>query len=319
MATQCQICRSAIGIGFSMTWTGHSLKWLFKAHLCNWCWRDRTTRRLIRELATGEDVSKYLDRYVPVLSSFREEAVWPEDSPNQERIFSIWFQGEAQAPDIVKACWRSAREHCSEELVVLDKDTIFDYVQLPDYVVDKWRNGRMSPAHFSDICRLYLLYKYGGYWLDATVYLTKDFPDWLRAEDFFLVITKDSKAKGSFAEIQNCFIRAKRANFLVKAWLDAALSYWKEERRAADYFIHQLLFIKLLDCNGNAKALWDKMPKLTQGPTHTLWYSYKDAPYDAQLFDKLTRDVLFHKLEYRSESARNPKPGSIAEKIVRSL
>ena len=39
-------------------------------------------------------------------------------------------------------------------------------------IVEKWKRGIIGPAHFSDLIRLELLVRYGGYWIDATVYCT---------------------------------------------------------------------------------------------------------------------------------------------------
>ena len=61
-----------------------------------------------------------------------------------EKIFTIWQQGEENAPELVKSCFRSIRKHCKQELVVLDDNNIFDYITLPDVIVQKYKESLYS-------------------------------------------------------------------------------------------------------------------------------------------------------------------------------
>jgi len=45
-------------------------------------------------------------------------------------------------------------------------------VELPGYIVEKWEKGRIPAAMFSDLLRVELLIKYGGTWIDSTVFCT---------------------------------------------------------------------------------------------------------------------------------------------------
>lgn len=290
---------------------------IWNGHIKNWVWRTRSKRREVRENATREALSAYLDsRYAPVIKSFVEEEDETAPHREEEQIFSIWFQKEENAPEIVKACFRSVRANCSIKQTVLDKDTLFDYIQLPDYVVDKWRSGKMGVAHFSDICRVELLYRYGGVWLDATDFVPAEFPQWLLDSDFFVYLAGDRINPYSF--MQNCFIRSKKGNFLLKAWRAAMLAYWKEEDKALDYFVHQMLFKKVVENNTKAAEIFAEMPKLAQDPTHELWFGgYVDKPFDPALFQDVTSKAIFQKTEYRSANATSPTPGSFAAEMMR--
>lgn len=286
---------------------------ILHGHLLNWPWRSRLERRRQRGRATQSAVSKYLDNYREAFNSISPDGLVSADSG--ERIFSIWFQGIEQAPRIVKACWRSIRANCSRELVVLDNDSILNWVQLPDYVLEKWRRGLMRPAHFSDICRLDLLYRYGGYWMDATDFAPSELPKWISDEDFFVYMGGDN-LKGSYAFVQNCFIRARKGNFLVGAWRDALLYYWKHENSAADYYIHQMIFRKLVECNAEAASQFERMPKVVQDPTHALWFGYAAKPFDRKIFERLCSGAAFQKTEYKSATAQNPPENSFAEVMM---
>ena len=148
---------------------------VLRGHVLNWVWRPRMRRREVRGAVTRQAVGRYVDRYVlPPSTDFTQEPV--PGSGQEEKIYSIWLQGEDSAPAIVRACWRSVRTHCRQELVIKDEAQLLSELDLPDYVVSKYKAGRISRAHFSDICRVELLYRYGGIWLDATDFVTADFP-----------------------------------------------------------------------------------------------------------------------------------------------
>ena len=281
-------------------------------HLLNWPWRSRLERRRVRGRVIREAA---LDCLQPYAAAVRDV---PEDKPahaEPRRIFTLWLQGEEQAPPLVRACLDSIRQHANAELVVLDERSVFDWIDIPEDVVRKWKEGKMKAAHFADICRVDLLCRHGGVWMDATCYLVAPFPEWLWEADFFVYQGGDS-LKGAYGGIQNCFIRGAKDAYLLKVWREIILAYWKEEDTPLDYFIHQLLFCLALDANPRAAALYAEMPSLVQDPTHVLWHEYADQPYDEERMHAICAEALFQKLNYKSPSALNPVPGSFADHIL---
>lgn len=289
------------------------LSMVLKGHIFNPPWGSRLERRRRRGEAISKAVERYLDKYIPAFSEVPEDVNVPEQ--DKERIFTIWFQGEEAAPELVKACWRSIRTHCTQELVVLDAKTVFDWIELPEYVVEKWKAGKIRPAHFADICRIELLYRYGGLWMDATDFVFAPMPQWLMDLDFFVFMSGNTQ-RGSYSYIQNCFIRGRKGNYLLKAWREAVLAYWKNEDSTIDYFVHQLIFKKVVQNNKKAAECFAKMPSVNQDPTHTIWFGHASDPYDEVLFNELASAAVFQKTEFKSETAKNPEPGTFAEKLI---
>ena len=183
-------------------------------------------------------------------------------------------------------------------------------------MTDKWRQGLIKPAHFTDICRVALLYRYGGYWMDATDFLPAELPEWIDDRDFFVYMSGE-RLRGWYAYIQNCFIRARRGNYLLALWLNAMLVYWSHEDSAIDYFVHQLLFRKAVGSDPRAAELFAAMPKIVQDPTHELWFGNASRPFDPELFRSLTAAAAFQKTEYRSSDAVSPRPGSFADAVMK--
>ena len=288
-------------------------KVVFFGHIVNWPWRSRIHRRQVRSDVISRIIPKYFKRYLPAAAAIPERKVIKDDK--NEKIWTIWLQGEKKAPKLVKACFRSIRKNCKQELVILDYDTIFDYITLPDEIVKKYRDGKIANAHFADICRVELLYEHGGIWLDATAFATAPIPDWIIKEDFFVYLTGHVGSPYSF--MQNCFIRSRKGAYLLDAWRAMILDYWMHENHNFDYFMHQLLFKTLVMNDLRAKKYFAEMPHVDQDPTHMLWWDYQHAPFDQKTFDKVTSGAFFQKVTYRG--TENPIPGSFADVMINKM
>ncbi len=286
---------------------------LLGGHLLNPLWLSREERRTRRGEVTARAVGQYLDKYAGRLS--REEPEEFKGHHHRERIFSLWLQGEEAAPPLVRACLDSIRERCTPELVVLDEKSLFHWIAIPDFFIDKYRKGMIRPAHLSDICRIELLYRYGGYWMDATDYATGDIPEEIRREPFF-VYRSGHTQRGSYSFIQNCFIRGTQGNFLLQGWRRALREYWKREKGAVDYFVHQLLFRKFIESNELAAGEFGKMLQLDQDPTHQLWFAHGTDPFDAARYAQWASQACFQKTEYKSRLSVNPPKGSFADALL---
>ncbi len=284
-------------------------------HVFNAPWRGREQRRAQRYKATRGAALRYLRRYAKAISEVRPQPI--DMTPEPERAFTIWFQGEEHAPALVKACFRSMRKHLKQPLVVLDEKTLFDWITLPEYIVEKWRKGQIAHTQFSDICRIELLYEHGGLWFDATDYVTSPVPDAIMAEDVFLYLG-GNKVRGSYAFIQSCFMRAKKGNALMGVWREANAIYWKDENSKINYFIHHLLLLLSTQVNPVAKESFDRMLKLDQDPTHTLWGEHCTDPYDEAAFKQLTAGACFQKTNYKDRRLSVLPAGSVAEYILNS-
>jgi len=292
-----------------------TLKIVLVAHVFNPFWLPRVKRRKIRTDYTARVVTKYFKRYLPAVKKVKDTKVTKDDK--NDKIFTIWLQGEDNAPDLVKACFRSVRRHCKQKLIVLDENTIFDYISLPEEILKKYKQGKIHHAHFADICRVELLYEHGGYWLDATGFVTSPIPKWIENADFFMFLAGNNYEIGGspYSFVQNCFIRARKGAFLLAAWRAMILDYWMHENHTFDYFMHQLLFKTLVTNDPRAKKYFAKMPHVDQDPTHALWWKYGKAQFDLKEFKKVTSGAFFQKTTYKGTII----PGSYADEMINRM
>ena len=279
-------------------------------------WWSRERRRARRCDVLSSVIPNYFKRYLPAVDDVKECKVIHDDK--NEKIFTLWLQGEYNAPPLVKACFRNIRKNCKQELIVLDENNIFDYITLPKEIIKKRKEGKIKHAHFADICRVELLYEHGGFWLDSTGFATGPIPDWIVDEDFFVYMA-GQKVGSPYSYMQNCFIRARKGAYLLAAWRAMILDYWIRENHNFDYFMHQLLFKTLVENDERAKKYFAKMPHVDQDPTHALWWTYGAKPFDKNIFDEITSHAFFQKTTYNSPWAKNIIPGSFADEMINKM
>lgn len=111
------------------------------------------------------------------LEKFLEAYTYNNDvnKDNEEKyIFSLWLQGYENAPIIVKKTIESQKKYAQKygyNYILLDEKNLYDFVDMPIELVEKYNTGKIDAIKYSDIIRTILLSEYGGVWLDSTIYL----------------------------------------------------------------------------------------------------------------------------------------------------
>ena len=148
----------------------------------------------------------------------------------------MWYQKIENAPPIVKACIKSIIINSGKHPVyILDQNNFSKYISLPSFIMEKFNRGIFSITHFSDILRMGLLAKYGGYWIDSTYLITSP------------LITVNSslftlKLKHCFPSITKClwagnFLAVSKNSFIATYAYKSFLKYWKKYNSLINYFL----------------------------------------------------------------------------------
>lgn len=151
--------------------------------------QDRPTNEILNLLKIRDDyILRNLEQ--KCASVIQKASEYSEKSGTQhnvdEPIWIFWWTGEENAPEIVKACIQSVRRNANRhKVVLLSKANICDYIALPEYIEQKHNKGIIGHAHYSDMVRLTLLSKYGGLWIDATVFISQPLPNMLFDKTFY--------------------------------------------------------------------------------------------------------------------------------------
>jgi len=200
-------------------------------------------------------------------------------------IWICWFQGLEKAPDIVKACFNSVKKHSNGlDIILITEDNIKTYVNFPDHIYDKLNKGIISKTHFSDLLRLNLLINYGGIWLDATVFLSNDIPDFINNSDLFFFKNSNVEAS-SFLPGSSWFISSKKNNPLLVKTYNILLNYWEKENKLIHYYLFHISLLLVIKYDNEANKLWNKIHYMNNSNPHVLQFT---------LFEEFNNDLLNH-------------------------
>ena len=131
-----------------------------------------------------------------------------------------------EIPEVVQICLTSVEKNKGDyQIIRLSDKTIAEYVDLPQFILEKCKNPEFNKTFFSDLLRLTLLNLYGGVWLDATVFLTGLLPQRYAELDYF-VFQRDS------AEIHK------------KYWENSYAYYWGWDKRFKVRMLTSVIFAK---------------------------------------------------------------------------
>lgn len=214
----------------------------------------------------------------------------------KKRVWICWLQGIDNAPELVKNCYASIKYHIKDmEIVVLDKDNIKDYITLPDYIYEKWENGIIPNAQFSDLVRTELLIEHGGLWIDATTYLTDELPSYITDKDFF--VYHDGFFDCDLVNMGNWLIYSEANNLLLQETQNLLLEYWKTHNYMIHYFIMHLFFRMVTDYYPDE---WNKVAYFNQIDQHILSMEILNE-YDEKRFNQLKVLTSIHKLSNKSD------------------
>ncbi len=266
---------------------------------------DKQERKKHLKQWTTKSEKKYLTRYLNVLDAESNEK---EGEECPKIIWIRWLQGMNKAPEIVKKCYQSIQKWCPEyEIKLIDNENISSYVSMPKYIIDKYQKGYISNTHFSDLLRLALLDEHGGYWIDATVYLTAPIPEKIQKSPFFAYHSE------GYLHNNNWFLKSNKGNQIIYNIKRLLYEYWKQEKRVINYFIYHIFFDLMIESNTKLAEEWRKVPVLYDD-CYELEHSFF-KPYEKEKWLEINQKTHIHKLSYKYDKNKNIQ-GSFLEYLL---
>ena len=231
-------------------------------------------------------IKQYLEDHIDGLPHERSNKIW-----------ICWLQGIDNAPDIVKVCYNSMRKNVKDkEIVLLDEDNYKEYVTFPEYVQEKIDNGIITRTHFSDLLRLELLIKYGGTWIDATVFLSgNEYPEYIFDSDLFLFRTLKPGLDGQCTEISSWLITSCTNNPILCLTQALMYQYWNKHKYLVDYFLVHDMFQLAIEAY---PEVWNKVIPFSNSLPHILLLRLFDK-YDDEAWNAIKDMTNVHKLSYK--------------------
>lgn len=214
---------------------------------------------------------------------------------HSKKIWFCWLQGYENAPDLVKACYKSLKINMPDyEIIFLTEKNINNYVEFPDYINKKYKSGNINRVQLSDLLRISLLCKHGGLWIDSTVLCT--------SPDFIKIISQEPL----FVYKQLDLIRQDIQPIVASSWLIYAESnneiclltqkllfeYWKKYNYAIDYFIFHFFFAMATE---KYSDMWNSIPTFNNINPHIMQFELNNK-FSTKRWKQLKEYSSFHKL-----------------------
>ena len=227
------------------------------------------------------------------------------DMHGKTPVWVLWFQGIDNAPPLVKICIDSIRKNIPSdkaELRIITMDNMGQYVNIPDWVVKKFGEGKISLSHLSDIISFGLLYRYGGLWIDATYYMTAPFDERIWESDvFYTPRMNHAKWRADITQgkwISN-LIKGEAGNILLKFVMNSWYWYWNLEDNLIDYCLTDYFFAEAYEHLPTVRQQIDRCP-YSQGHILNL-QPLLNSVYNEKKWNELTSDTNVFKLSYKME------------------
>lgn len=202
-----------------------------------------------------------------------------------------WFQGEDHKSigSFRKMCIKKWRDLNSDrEVNVLTNDNIADHV--PEFFEIVKDSPERTYQAKSDLLRLLLLSKYGGTWVDATVYPTQPLSEFYdkivnRTGFFsyrFMPRSISKKGKGD-REIVSWFLCSDKSNYyIIEKWKTKFISKFKNSKHWKYFTIHQVL-ADLYDEEEQVKHTIDNMVQISEKIPHSACLDLKKTWADREI------------------------------------
>lgn len=218
------------------------------------------------------------------------------------KIWVFWWQGLDSAPKLVKDCVDSIIKHSNgHEVVIITKDNIKRYANLPSYIYEKTEKKQISLAQLSDILRAQLLSENGGIWADSTLLMTEDFTSDAEKHSFFTIKHKNSEgwhiSNGSWAGF---FLAGAKGDPVLSFCREMLFEYWKREKSLICYLLIDCIFSVGYDLIPVIKAEIDAVPKNNTGVFDLLHEQGNMICSDEDINSALKRAYI-HKLTYKEK------------------
>ena len=266
--------------------------------------------RAVKKFLT-EKYSHLIERYK---NSVINNKTCPKVAPKDYRIYYCWLQGEESLPILARCCCNSLKENAGAyKITFIDENNFSNYVKIPDYIFDKYKAGKMKPAHFTDVIRINLLESYGGLWLDSTILVTEPLENYKKfwklpffsqkythEKDNTHFITKGFGSYSAYARWAG-FVQGTSIihNPLYSFAKDFYNEYWRDFDELVDYvlmdFVIDIAYTNIPavkkeidDCPINNEDVWTLSPHL-------------NTPYETFQYEKVLKGNFLNKMSSRKQ------------------
>lgn len=226
----------------------------------------------------------------------------------RDKIWVLWWQGAENMPKLVRLAYQSIVNNSNgHEVILLSQFNYSSYVDIPQAILDKVEKQKMSYAHFSDFIRLQLLSRYGGLWVDSTVLVLKPIDNELFSYPFYSIHTQphDNKCVGVYRYFVSLMASRPGEPFMLNCY-NIFKEYWMHHDKALDYLFLDYC-LDYVASNPDYNTVLPNIPFNNKNVLSLL--DNFNSPYSEKLWDELTQDTTFFKLNWKVKAPMQTKEG----------
>lgn len=261
----------------------------------------------------------------------RKEAQLVDSSDEKEEvvtefpkmIWTMWQQGEAQIPETVQTSMKTIKDFAKRndcKFYLLTDENLADFINIPSDITDKYKKKELSAAHYSDIIRFSLLYKYGGIWMDATLFISPYATLEMFEGDFFTLnhppigTNQMERTVGDF-KWAGFFLAGKKGGSHFKHIRDLYLYYVRKYPVFIHYLMMDYFILSEYTSNSEFRLLVDTLPVLETA--ERMWFLRDHAHdlFDEKEWEEVLKTTPIMKTTYKIKK-EEVLPGSYLDQLL---
>ena len=259
-------------------------------------------------------IQKFIKKNFSYLLNSEPESYTPKN--NNNNIFVCWFQGENNAPEIVKNCIKSIRKGApsNSNVVILSEDNMLDYVEIPSVVIEKYKKGLITKTNFSDILRFGLLSQNGGAWMDSTIFCRDSIDSELFNYQLYSIKNSNyDKFNIARRKWTAYFWFAKQNSYLTRRVFQFFCSYWEKHDTLIDYFLVDHIIYFLYKNDPVCREMLDAIP--VNNPNVSFLQDELSNTFELSKWNSLKENTDFFKLDWKAKIT-NDDDNSFYKKLI---
>ena len=241
---------------------------------------------------------------------------------NSKIIWTLWMQGYENAPELVKSTIDSIRKFAelnNFQFILLEENTIEKYIVFPKLIKEKMDLGIIDYTKISDILRVSLLAKYGGTWVDATIYMKEEFDSSLLLQNYYTIKTggiEDYSPNISNNRWKGFFLSGNSSLFSFTR--DFFFEYYSRYDIAVDYLLIDYIFDIAYKYDEKIK---NQMLELEKSNPNLFWLeNHLGDEFDQKVWNNIIETTKVFKTTYKlSEEIKSNKNNFYSKLIDRKL
>jgi len=226
------------------------------------------------------------ERFSDLVEEYKNKKV--EIGENSKIIWFFRWEGIREDNVVVKKSYESIKKHAGDyKVIVVTEENYLDYVDLPEKIINKVNEGRITIPKLVDILKAKFLNTYGGIWPYTTMLFFDD------VFDEFDDIVFNSHTGGPDWKWGTYFLGGK-PNKLYAFLYDFYSQYHLEYEEVIDYFIvdhgFRIAYKNFEEC----REYIDNVTLYNPGIFYFL--EHFSETYDKEEFDRVCREYKFFKI-----------------------